>query len=183
MEQFPICLQWLLQETGYNTIASLSCIDEKKICEIEEYLTGNKQIVNALECCFSDEYRSLDEFHFIPGHKAIILSLRDDIKEMRELNVAKKRAKKQMIPDDVMFEHLLAKFKAVPAKAGFKKAENIISEKNITEFERVDEGEIDYRCRFRCPVCPKTFSLIYKKFWQSSNATKHLKMHILSMNK
>lgn len=183
MEPFPSCLQLLLNETGYNTIASLNCIDETKILEIENYLTANKLIVNKLECCFSAEYKSLDEFHFIPGHKSIILSLRDDIKEMKELNAAKKGAMKHLLSDNVVFENLLTNLKAVPGKAGFKRASTIISEKNIIEFKRVDEGEIAYRCRFCCPVCPKTFGLCYKIFWMSSNATKHLKKHILSTKK
>lgn len=182
MEPFPTCLRSLLNDTGYNTIASLSCIDDAKILEIEQFLTENKDIVNKLECCFSTEYKSLDNFHFMPGHKSMISSIRDDIKEMKELNAAKKRDKKHLLPDNLIFENLLTNLKAVAGKAGYKKAETIVSEANLHDFKRVsDESDIAYRCWFRCPVCPKTFGLIYKKFWMSSNATTHLKKHILSM--
>lgn len=52
--------------------------------------TTDTDIFNRLECCFSTEYKSLDNFHFMPGHKSMILSISDDIKEMKELNAAKK---------------------------------------------------------------------------------------------
>lgn len=180
-EKYPGCVVKLLTAAGFDTILSLSGIDEEKIKEIEVFLTSNKQFVNELKCCQSEWYKELEHFQFLPGHKAIILALPEKIKEMTTEKSKSKLCLNQnnSAQDEELKTHLIKNLIAFSGKAGFQLPQQAISEANIHEFERgSDDNVFVAKCRFSCPFCSKNYSVIYKKNWQSSNVTAHLRKHI-----
>lgn len=180
-EKYPGCVVKLLTAAGFDTILSLSGIDEEKIKEIEVFLTSNKQFVNELKCCQSEWYKELEHFQFLPGHKAIILALPEKIKEMTTEKSKSKLCLNQnnSAQDEELKQHLIKNLIAFSGKAGFQLPQQAISEANIHEFERgSDDNVFVAKCRFSCPFCSKNYSVIYKKNWQSSNVTAHLRKHI-----
>lgn len=71
-----------MNEAGYDTLHALSEINEEKIKEIENFLTSNIQLVKNLTCCRSDYYNQLQIFQFLPGHKAMIMALPEQIRQI-----------------------------------------------------------------------------------------------------
>lgn len=86
--------------------------------------------------------------------------------------------KKNRTANEIKFQ-LIRNLVAFLAKIGSHYPDDTISEANIHDFGRDtdDEGKIIFRCYFSCPFCSKTIPITYKKFWMSSNATGHLKLH------
>lgn len=78
-----------------------------------------------------------------------------------------------------LIKNLMVYSKGQGSKSGYQMPDDVISEANIHDFESESNGsDVLYKCRLSCPFCTKTFSVIYKHFWMTSNVTKHLKMHI-----
>lgn len=183
-EKIPPCIKSLLSDAGYDTLSRLKNIDEEKVKCVEEFLAANKTLVDKLKCCHSSVYKQLEHFQFLPGHKTVIMSLPDEIREMERNNMRNKESspkniKKNSLSDEELKENLIKNLTTASGKAGFQIPRGIISELNLVEFERFPEDNVNVcKCRFSCPFCSKTFSLIYKTFWMSSNATKHLKTHV-----
>lgn len=163
-------------------------MDETTIKKTEDFINSNKQYINKLYCCYSEYYKQLDHFEFLPGHKSIILAIPNQIKEYKNKNIEKRRnmGRKEtpsLLSNEVLrgklIKNLMVYSKEHGSKSGFQMPDNVISEANIHDFESESNGnEFLCKCRFSCPFCTKTFSVIYKKFWMTSNVTKHLKMHM-----
>lgn len=171
-EKFPECIKVLLIAAGFDTAISLKQMSEPKIVEIEKFLNENKQFVQKFKCCHSDHYKQLDIFTFLSGHRSIILTVPD------KLNSNKTMKKTRIGSNEELKQNLIKNLMACSGKAGFQFPEGIISESNIENFERVIEDNLVCKCQFICPFCPKSFPLKFRKFWEPSNATKHLKSHI-----
>lgn len=180
--KFPPCVKTLLIDAGYNTMASLTSFSEDSLKRTEEFLNSKKEYINKLHCCYSDYYKKLNVFEFLPGHKSILLSLPNIVKAYQSKSIEKKKTRPNNVPPLLSSEELRGKLIklsiAYSRKAGQELAD-VITERNILDFQREgNQANVLCRCRFSCPFCPKIFSVIYKTFWMSSNVTKHLKKHI-----
>lgn len=183
-EKLPKCVKSLLIDAGYDTILSLNEMDDAKIKKVEDFLNANKQFVNKLKCCYSEHYKQLEKFEFLPGHKSIILALPNQIKENQDKQIKKSRKQRHDLLSNEELQQQLIKsltnfLKIQAEKANLEIPEDVISEANIHNFETETNGN-DFlcTCRFSCPFCSKTYSVNYKTFWMSSNVTKHLKTHV-----
>lgn len=75
-EKLPTCIKEILNACGYDTFGSLKCLSEQSVQDIEKHINiKSRATIEALKCCRSEYYKSLDEFKFIPGHKDLIISL------------------------------------------------------------------------------------------------------------
>lgn len=180
-------------------------LDKAKVELIETFLDKNKQFMKKLNCCYSDIYKNLNTFKFLPAHETIILSLPEivrtiiadrDTKQAAKKNqcVQKLRCieknsclkkKKTVQSDAEIKKNLLNVLKGVGLKLNFGTFSSILTDANVTDFKKIvepckcgQECNTVYKCIFICPVCPKKYILTYRKFWMSSIATKHIKKHI-----
>lgn len=72
----PLCLKKFLNICGFDTILSLRNITNNTILEIENHIQNyGKSSIQNLDCCYSEFYRSIPEFKFLPGHKAFLLEI------------------------------------------------------------------------------------------------------------
>lgn len=189
-EKFPPCIKAILEDTGYTTKLSLSKLQAETIKSIEDFVTSNKRVLKQLTCCHSNVYKKLDHFRFLPGHKSIILSLPNQIEELqmckglktnKRANKKTKKGTKQRsrYSDDELKQKLVNLLVAASRRGQFQLPEGTISDANIIEFKRYPKTDENVcECKFSCPFCPKNVKVVFKTFWMSSNATKHLKCHI-----
>lgn len=157
------------------------------MADIEAYLTEHRSLwINDLTCCQSEDYKNQTTFQFLPGHKTIVLNIPEQIKQMsvvEQLSIVEPvvhvtKAKSDST-DGVLIAKLISNLMAYMKKNEFTLPEGILSSKNIRNFERgSDIDDFVCKCRFVCSFCPKNFPVKFKKFWMSSNVTKHLREHI-----
>lgn len=68
----------ILKRSGFDTIFSISSINESAIAEIEQYASEDKTVLK------NTSYEHTDNFMFKPGHKLSILNLSNHIKSLSE---------------------------------------------------------------------------------------------------
>lgn len=183
-EKFPDCVKILLKKAGYDRLNSLSKINTARISEIEAHLDKNREWVNELNCCNSEYYKQILVFQFLPGHKATILDIPEQIQQMCDnagsvKSVAVVNVLTDQRSDDDIIRGLVSNMLKYCEKIDFPLTDEIISANNVNDFERGNGlDDFAYKCRFSCPFCDRVFPLKYKTFWMSSNLTAHLKEHI-----
>lgn len=185
-EKFPECLKFLLTATGFDSLLSLSQIDNETIRELEGYLNRNRKHFDSLQCCFAEEYRGQATFEFLPGHKSILLGIPQRIVEMNTAqNNKTKRKPAEQTPTKNRKTEAEAKSCLVQnlitflEKNGVQLPFNPIADSNLRDFcSGSEEAEYVYKCNFSCPFCEKLIPVRFKTFWTSSNVTVHLKKHL-----
>lgn len=83
-EKLPPCVVRILDEVGFNTSVSVRAMQPTDIDLIEECV--NKElhhIVDDLSCCNSKTYQNQETFRFLPGHRKLILNLKNYLQEMQ----------------------------------------------------------------------------------------------------
>lgn len=176
---FPNCVKTLLISSGFDTNSSLYNLNENTIVGIEQYFSTNKDEIAQLNCCYSDEYKKLDKFQFLPGHKTLILAIPS------MLDVSNKLSKKKIMLSDQELKNELVKklmttLTTAARKVGISIPAGTISEANLIQFHRpthgpTNEKNIVCQCKFSCPFCAKNYTIKYKTYWQTNNASTHLK--------
>lgn len=183
-ENYPQCIKNLLIASGYSKFTSLAEIDDAKIGQIEDHINKNSSLVANLKCCYSGEYKKQTIFHFLPGHKAAIVGIKNKVMEMKDKGLLTLKTRKRSTQPKARSQEELktSLIKALNTFFGkYSLPNNIFTERNILDFQTTVENEMDvHKCRISCVFCPKKYNAIYKGYWMTSNATKHLKNHILS---
>lgn len=192
-EKYPTCLKKWLIHAGYNKLVALAELNDEKISKVEEHIQNHRTtLISGLKCCYSESYKNQATFSFLPGHKATLLGIVSQIAKMKpsaslKVPMKSKLKKKKVRSAAEMKSWLVDKLKAYPAKCGVTLPAGVISEKNVIKFEAVSEGIIEndeqsgvqsYKCLFSCPLCSKKIPVTYKNYWESSNATNHIKVHL-----
>lgn len=156
--------------------------------EIEEFMRTNRSAFSKL-ANFGSQYDDQENFQLLPGHKEIIKGIPEQIKALDQSIMEKKQSKKpvdkpQRLPvaDEALKGQLIFNLINYFAKNGFNLPENLITDLNLTDFQRHTNG-LDVSCRFACPFCVKIFPVTFKEYWRSGNITSHLKGHVDSEKK
>lgn len=168
-------------KSAYNSFSTLRQLDSDKLIKIESFLNTKKEYIADLDCCYHEHYKGLDSFEFLPGHKDLILSIPSQIEQ---LNGGKHvRGKKTTICDDELQESLVTNLLNYTEKIGLIMGNDALTRVNIYDFRRgADKDNFTCKCRFICPLCAKTFTVTYKKYWATSNVTKHFKEHYTELS-
>lgn len=155
-------------------------IDENSLTKVEEHVTNHRNIVNELNCCFSDTYKAQDDFRFIPGHRSAILAIPAQIEKIKAQGKKKVERKRKPRTIEGLKKMLIAQLNSYPSKIGFNLPNGVISDLNIVNvaYEQQSDDCFVVDCGFSCPFCDKVTKVTFKKFWWSTNATKHLKKHV-----
>lgn len=66
------CVKLVLINSGYDNTASLRCIDEKQIGDLEKYVDQNHWITDQITCEHAKLYGET-KFQFLPGHRVTLL--------------------------------------------------------------------------------------------------------------
>lgn len=177
-QKYPPCVKYLLIATGYNKLVTLAELDEEKLRKVEEHVNNNRSLLSTMKCCYSEFYRKQQTFGFLPGHKAVILSISQHVQQMKSQNVPKRSKPKSLQSEDKLKSMLIdGVYKSLERKgAVFPKG--AFSERNIAEFNTVVENDKNvHKCKFSCPFCAKNWCVRYKAWWENCNLVKHLNKH------
>lgn len=197
MEQFtgekysPCIKKWLIH-AGYNKLVALAELNEDRVAKVEGHINENPDLVTNLKCCYSETYQNQTTFSFLPGHKATILGIGQQVARMKEQhttvklmpNKPKPKVKKIQSATHIK-SMLIEKLIAYPGKHGVKLLAGVISEGNIMDFEATSkDGEVNgAQCVFSCPLCVKFIPTSYTTHWKSSNVTNHIRTHVEDLKK
>lgn len=67
------CLKFILMDSGYENLASLKCINDKLLSDLEKYVEENRSILDNLTCNHKNKYLQRKTFEFLPGHRALLI--------------------------------------------------------------------------------------------------------------
>lgn len=83
-EELPPCVLKILDELGYSNSTSISAIQPDDIIDIEQHINQELRfIVDDFDCCNSETYQNQKVFRLLPGHRKLILNLKNHLQEMK----------------------------------------------------------------------------------------------------
>lgn len=181
--KFPNCVKSFLQDAAYDSKPSLMLLDIQQVAEIETHLADNgADIIASLDCCNSVSYRNQKHFRFLPGHRSLILSIPDEIREMD--TVAKKKRRlmmefKKLLTSSELKCLLLTRLNQNAVKFGFE-CDSWTSSKLNDVMTIIINNQLTGKCSVQCFLCNVTIGTLYKGFWNTSNIMRHIKTHCSS---
>lgn len=85
-EDLPPCIVKILEETGFNNSVCINTIGQVELDSIEKYVNDSlRHVVDGFDCCHSEAYQNQKVFRFLPGHRALILNLKNYLDKIRLL--------------------------------------------------------------------------------------------------
>lgn len=178
---YPKFIKTILLSSGFDNKSSLLLIDKERVKDIEEYVSKNRYLLKK-----TSYEKNTETFEFSIGHKVLLTNIPKYIKQFEKQSVAQLEEKKKLelelrketevnslvntdptVSKNVLLQKLRSYSKAT--KFNFE-----ISEKNIENFAKTDQG---FNCQVLCPHCPKKYLISFKRYWNTSNFTNHIRTH------
>lgn len=170
---------------GYDHQIAFENFNRDEIKVIEDFINENFTVKP--DIFRGSVYEQSDCFKFLPGHRAILLSLAELAKKVKESKTQKKLNKKtkvnllvqnngDSITEDNLVESLLKKLIEKLNKFSEKIHLNIEFQPNHISNVKTENDSV--KCHVRCPSCSMNTPCIYKSYWLVSNIEKHLKSHV-----
>lgn len=168
----PSCIKTILSVIGYNSAYSIITITDEKLDELEKYIEENeREVIDSI-----DIYKSKKPFVFLPGHRALIFGIKEELLKRSGLSgCGNKKSKFDHLQNldvnelRVSLQNQLTNYTAgLGMKITFVVNEVTLVETNNSTF---------YKGLVVCPICGTTINLKYATYWKISNATKHVRLH------
>lgn len=175
---YPSCFKSLLRHAAYDSKSSCLLLDEETLANMEEYITHTgKEVISRLNCCNAEKYQSQDRFRFLPGHRSLILSMPNQIRNMD--SVKKKKSKplrefKKLLTPTELKQLLLIKLNEASEKNGYSVGSYKDTHlKNVQTM--ITNNELMAKCSVQCFLCQATVTSLYTGWWAVNNVIRHLK--------
>lgn len=182
--KIPECIKSILKFAAFDTACSLSSLDEAAISSIENYVDqSEKSIINQLVCCNADKYQGQSHFHFLPGHRTILRSIPELIKQMKQSK--KKPYKKlsdfqKLLSPQELKDLLLNRLN----QHNFAKQGGLFTETHIEQITTmISNNTMSAKCDVKCLSCEASVPIVYNGSWGTSNVFRHLKAHYKNSGK
>lgn len=196
----------ILIQSGFDNAFSISELCEEDIKIIEEFV--DKNLKHLIEN--SGVYKTSERFVFLPGHKKLILSLPNQLKNCKENSANKVEKcdktsgteKLNLTSEQVntgeeiellneselndLKKKLLSKITKTAQGIGLKPfTENeVLSSLDVyINHSRALNNKPSYKCSVKCTECEKSVPCTWNGYWQTANLEKHLKSHTKSLAK
>lgn len=168
----------ILSAVGYNSAYSLLTVTDEKLNALEEYIDKNERdVVDSI-----DVYKSKKPFAFLPGHRALIFGIKEELLKRSEHKKSKvghnQRAAGNILNEDdlrIMLRNQLANY----GKTIGLKMQHTINDMSVEQ----TESQTFARTSVSCSICDTINYLRYDKGWKASNIFKHMRTHCDLMNK
>lgn len=160
--KFPDFIKEILIQSGYDCESALLTLNEQSFPNIEKEVNKNKNVLKGTVY----EEKLNDNFTFLIGHKAIILSIPETLKKIKNKNKTKTKNPEQLKSE------LINKIEKYIKN---KKLNCVFSDQKI---KKLSVGENSTKCLVECTFCTTRTPCTFKTHWEISNFTKHLRGHI-----
>lgn len=172
MTKVPTCMKKLLTILGYDSAWSYKSVTEEKLREAEDYIEkSHRKAADEL-----DEYKDIRPFKFLPGHKALIYGIGNELNESQARKKPKINNKKSnvVLSEKEVQMSLLFQMSAFTKKLGLiADWSSAITDSNYS----ATESAPFCTCTVLCPICHSSFVVRYDKHWKNSNLCKHMRQH------
>lgn len=187
----------ILTSAGYDSAISIADLNESDILIIQDYVTNKAQHLVKEHV----SYKQNDRFEFLPGHKKLVLGLRNRVKDFSKQNISINNRKTSNIGESetpIQGTEVIELFSEQEVnnlkKCLISKLSNITKSTKLPAFtENHLVGSIDayisknlrtissktpsYKCFVKCVICDKKVPCTFNKRWETSNISTHLKSH------
>lgn len=195
-----------MNDSGYDNAISISEFCDDDIKTVETYVNSHlKHLIENVEV-YKKVHQSNQQFVFLPGHKKLLLSLKNKLKEFQiSENVGKKTKKSAETlaenPCETLTEtnqtieelELFTEDELKKLKTGLRtKLTKFVQNIGLVETEyannkvSVPEGYIShskslshkagYKCTVECIICEKNIPCTWNSYWQTGNLEKHIRI-------
>lgn len=192
----------VLTAAGYDSALSIADLNESDILIIQDYVTNKAQHLIKEHVSYTQN----DKFEFLPGHKKLVLGLRNKVKDFNTpvSRQTQKNPTKSIQPEEdqqiseeieLLTEVELAAFKT-DLISKLSTVSKSVGAPTFTEHHLV--GSIDpyisknskaitskipaYKCFVKCVICEKRVPCTFNKRWETSNLSTHLKSHQIELS-
>lgn len=171
----------ILTACGYNHAWAFKETDSDKVTALEEFVQSRfRKIADSFE-----EYKEIKPFEFLPGHRALIFGIKEQILSLEESKKSKLKVKDKNVPNVSPNENEL-KTNLISQLDNFASNISVVNDwsESIKSFEmETNDDETHVKCSVKCPICETIRIVRYdKKYWKLSNITKHLRGHTDAKN-
>lgn len=179
----------ILVASGYDNAICVAEISEQDINDIEIHVNNNlTPLVQK-----SEVYKSLETFAFLPGHRKLLLSLPQKVKEFQNPKSKKNdenQNQKTYEEIELLTENELEKLKnnlltkvnsvakAIGIKQVFTKDNFIGTLDTYISQSQCTNSKPSYKCTLKCVQCVKEVPCTWNGYWRVGNLDRHLKSHI-----
>lgn len=164
-DKFPKIIYKLLCDCGFDNKTSIRLINGQTVKLLESYVNKNRNILK------NSTYDRNKEFEFSIGHKLLILNLPSYLNQLEKTKIENKQ-NNSLNNEQECKKAIVNKLQNYVQKYHFNV---IVSEENIINFQKT--SSCGYKCHVKCAICENLCSCLYKKNWNTSNFTNHLKLH------
>lgn len=173
--------------SGYDNAISVSEICENEVKVIEEFVNGNlKDLIEK-----SGTYKADGAFKFLPGHRKLLFSLPDKVKEFQNRKEKKIPENGEPATEELellteielnglkneLFVKLNTTAKDFGLHTEFTEEELVTAIDPYISHARKTTNKATYKCSVKCTSCEKITPCTWNGRWQASNLEKHLKTH------
>lgn len=173
--KIPDDLKVIIENSGFDSEASILGINKEILLDIEEFVNNNKQILE--KTSYSNCFVNNTVFKLKPGHKSVLLSLPSVLRKKSKCIVNIQSENVVEINEQILKQQLIEKL----VHFAEKKSIGIIFEEKIIQNFDINTKN----CKVKCPICKIQIACKFLKYWRVSNFEKHLKrqFQINSVNK
>lgn len=176
VSKVPTCMKTILNACGYNNIWAFKSAEEGTIVDLERFMEKrHRKLIDSL-----DEYKDIQPFEFLPGHRSLILGIKNQIVSVEDAKRKRSMAKRKTKPSETLDEVGL-KRELVDQMSDFssKISLQIDWENAIDNFQSTTNGDVtSVQCSLLCPICGASRLIRFDESWKPSNMYKHLRSHV-----
>lgn len=163
----------ILNSCGYNSALSFKLVDDKKLDELEKFVEkSHRKVADQFE-----EYREMKPFEFLPGHRALIFGIKEellDLQSRKKQKVTKSKKQNHVENEETLKISLINQISSYAQKNEL----NLNWSDCITDFKLTSTENSTFAvCKMACPDCHTALAMRYDKNWKTSNMTRHLRVH------
>lgn len=147
-------------------------MEENNLAHLEKWIEEkHRKIVDEYV-----EYQEVKPFQFLPGHRSLILGIKEEISSMQDVKKKKVTKKLPPVEDEQSLAHSLTNQLSSYANGIGLKLNWALSIQNI-QLQSTENTTVAH-CTISCPICFNDYSVRYDRNWKVANMYRHLRTHI-----